>query len=378
MTIVADEHKTLSKDKPRQKVIFDKLTQECFQKDVNARVDAFFRSKKISKNANGEMVFKTVWVLTGWIATYVLILSNLFAPWAMLLMALAHGFFTAMIGLNVSHDAIHGSYAKCPKKNKRLGLSFNFIGVNDYVWTISHNIVHHTYTNIPNHDEDIEQVPILRLQPNQELWKIHKFQYIYAFFLYSLSTFFWVLIKDYKKFFQHQLGGHFRKSFPKKEMFRLFAYKAFYYFMFLALPIMVIDLAWYWVIFGFIASHLLEGFTVAVIFMLAHIIEGTSFPEPEENGKLNMPWADLQMHTTANFAIKNRVVNYLFGGLNFQIEHHLFPKVCHVHYPKISQIVKETAKDHNLPYIEHQTFFGAIGSHIRFLKKYGREQVPAI
>ncbi|GAB5525072.1 MAG: acyl-CoA desaturase [Roseivirga sp.] len=378
MTIVADEHKTLLKEQPRQKVIFDKLTQEGFQKDVNARVDAFFRSKKISKNANGEMVFKTVWVLTGWVATYVLILSNLFAPWAMLLMALAHGFFTAMIGLNVSHDAIHGSYTKCPKKNKRLGLSFNFIGVNDYVWTISHNIVHHTYTNIPNHDEDIEQVPILRLQPNQELWKIHKFQYIYAFFLYSLSTFFWVLIKDYKKFFQHQLGGHFRKSFPKKEMFRLFAYKAFYYFMFLALPIMVIDLAWYWVIFGFVASHLLEGFTVAVIFMLAHIIEGTSFPEPEENGKLNMPWADLQMHTTANFAIKNKVVNYLFGGLNFQIEHHLFPKVCHVHYPKISQIVKETAKDHNLPYIEHQTFFGAIGSHIRFLKKYGREQAPAI
>ncbi|MCE7991058.1 MAG: acyl-CoA desaturase [Roseivirga sp.] len=378
MNIVADEQETLLKDKPRQKVIFDKLTKEGFQKDVNARVDAFFKSKKISKNANGEMVFKTVWVLTGWILTYALIISNLFAPWVMLLMALAHGFFTAMIGLNVSHDAIHGSYTKCPKRNKRLGLSFNFIGVNDYVWTISHNIVHHTYTNIPDHDEDIEQVPILRLQPNQELWKIHRFQYIYAFFLYSLSTFFWVLIKDYKKFFQHQLGGHFRKSFPKKEMFRLFAYKAFYYFMFLVLPVLVIDLAWYWIILGFIASHLLEGFTVAVIFMLAHIIEGTKFPEPEENGKLNMPWADLQMHTTANFAIKNRVVNYLFGGLNFQIEHHLFPKVCHVHYPKISQIVKETAKDHNLPYIEHQTFFGAIGSHIRFLKKYGREQAPAI
>ncbi len=377
MTVVANGHKTLPKDQPKQKIIFDKLTQECFQKDVNARVDAFFRSKKISKNANGEMVFKTVWVITGWITTYVLILSNLFAPWAMLLMALGHGFFTAMIGLNVSHDAIHGSYTKCPKKNKKLGLSFNFIGVNDYVWTISHNIVHHTYTNIPDHDEDIEQVPILRLQPNQELWKIHRFQYIYAFFLYSLSTFFWVLVKDYKKFFQHQLGGHFRKSFPRKEVFRLFAYKAFYYFMFLVLPILVIDLPWYWVIFGFVASHLLEGFTVAVIFMLAHIIEGTSFPEPEDSGKLNMPWADLQMHTTANFAIKNRVVNYLFGGLNFQIEHHLFPKVCHVHYPSISGIVKETARDHNLPYIEHKTFLGAIGSHIRFLKKYGTQQAPA-
>lgn len=374
MNIVAEQQK----DKPRQKVIFDKLTQDSFQKDVSARVDDFFQSKKISKTANGEMVFKTVWILTGWIATYAMIMSNLFAPWVMLLFALGHGFFTAMIGLNVAHDAIHGSYTKSPKKNKRLGLSFNFIGVNDYVWNISHNIVHHTYTNIPEHDEDIEQVPILRLQPNQDLWKIHRFQYIYAFFLYSLSTFFWVLIKDYKKFFQHQLGGHFRKSFPKKEMVRLFAYKAFYYFMFLAVPILVLDLAWYWILVGFLASHLLEGFTVAVIFMLAHIIEGTKFPEPGEDGKVNMPWADLQMHTTANFAIKNKVVNYLFGGLNFQIEHHLFPKVCHVHYPEIAQIVKSTAKEHNLPYIEHETFFGAIASHIRFLKKYGTEQAPVI
>ena len=105
--------------------------------------------------------------------------------------------------------------------------------------------------------------------------------------------------------------------------------------------------------------------------MLAHIIEGTSFPEPKKDGKVGMPWADLQMYTTANFAIKNKLVNYLFGGLNFQIEHHLFPKICHVHYPKIAEIVKETAKEHDLPYIEHETFFGAVASHTRFLKQFG-------
>ena len=362
---------------PRRKVTFNKFTEEGFQKDVNRRVDEFFANQAISKNANSQMIFKTAWILIGWIATYLLIMSNLISPIGMLLLALGHGFFTAMIGLNISHDAIHGSYTKCPKRNKRLGLSFNFIGVNDYVWNISHNIVHHTYTNIPNHDEDIEQVPILRLQPNQDLWKIHRFQYIYAFVLYSLSTFFWVLIKDYKKFFQRQLGGHFRKTFPKKEIFRLFFYKLLYYALFLALPIIVIDVAWYWVIFGFIMSHLLEGFLVSIIFMLAHIVEDTDFPEPSEEGKMNMPWADLQLHTTSNFAIRNRVVNYLFGGLNFQIEHHLFPKVCHVHYPKIADIVKETARDHGLPYLEQKTFFGAIGSHIRFLKKYGRPE-PAL
>ena len=363
-----------AQDIPRQKVTFDKFTQDGFQKDVNRRVDEFFHSNNISKHANSQMILKTAWILIGWLGTYLLIMSNLISPPGMLALALAHGFFTAMIGLNISHDAIHGSYTKCPKKNKKLGLSFNFIGVNDYVWNISHNIVHHTYTNIPEHDEDIEQIGILRLQPNQELKKIHRFQYIYAFFLYSLSTFFWVLLKDYKKFFQHQLGGHYRKTFPKKEMFRLFFYKALYYFLFLVLPILVLDIAWYWVVFGFVMSHLLEGFLVSVIFMLAHIVEDTEFPEPCKEGKMNMPWADLQLHTTSNFAINNRVVNYLFGGLNFQVEHHLFPKVCHIHYPKIAQIVKQTAKDHNLPYLEQETFFGAIGSHVRFLKKYGTAQ----
>ena len=372
MSIAAEANNIHAKDTQRPKVTFDKFTSDGFQKDVNRRVDEFFRNKNISKNANSQMILKTVWILVGWAGTYALIISNLFNPLAMLALALGHGFFTAMIGLNISHDAIHGSYTKCPKKNKRLGLTFNMIGVNDYVWNISHNIVHHTYTNIPNHDEDIEQIPILRLQPNQDLWKIHRFQYIYAFFLYSLSTFFWVLLKDYKKFFQHQLGGHYRKTFPKKEMFRLFIYKAMYYVMFLVLPIIVLDVAWYWVIFGFTMSHLLEGFLVSVIFMLAHIVEDTEFPEPAEDGKMNMPWADLQLHTTSNFAIKNKVVNYLFGGLNFQVEHHLFPKICHVHYPKISKIVRQTAKEHNLPYLEQETFFGAIGSHIRFLKKYGR------
>jgi linoleoyl-CoA desaturase len=209
------------------------------------------------------------------------------------------------------------------------------------------------------------------MEPTQELKPIHRYQHIYAFFLYGLASLSWVFIKDYVKFFQHQLGGHYRKTFPRKEIFRLFIYKAIYYTLFLVIPLLVVELPWYWIIFGFLAAHFLEGFTLAIIFMLAHIIEGTSFPEPGPDGKVNMPWADMQMHTTANFAIKNPVVNYLFGGLNFQVEHHLFPKVCHIHYSKISKIVKQTAKDHNLPYLEYKTFFGAIASHTRLLRQFG-------
>ena len=337
------------------KLSFGKFTKDSFQMTVKKRVDEYFKERNLSKRANSEMVAKTVIILMGWALTYGLIISNLIHPVGMFFLALMHGFFTAMIGLNIGHDAIHGAYSNRPKLNKRIGLFFNFIGANDYVWNISHNIVHHTYTNIPEYDEDINQPAVLRCEPTQDYKFVHRFQHIYAFFLYGFASLSWVFIKDYVKFFQRDLGGHYRETFPKKEIFRLFFYKAVYYSIFLVIPILVINLPWYWVVFGFVAAHFVEGFTMAIIFMLAHVIEGTSFPEPDENGKIDMPWADMQMHTTSNFATSNPLVKHLTGGLNFQVEHHLFPKVCHVHYPAISKIVRETAAEYNLPYLEQKT-----------------------
>jgi linoleoyl-CoA desaturase len=357
--------------KARHQISFAKPSSGSFYRDVTKRVDEYFKQRNISRNANAEMILKTVLILIGWVSTYLLILSGWISPPGMLTLALLHGFFAAMIGLNIAHDAIHGSYAKRPITNKRIGLMFNIVGANDYVWDISHNKVHHTYTNIPHHDEDINQPAILRMEHSQKLRWIHRYQHIYAFFLYGFASLSWVLVKDYVKFFQHQLGAHYRETFPTKEIVRLFSYKALYYALFLVVPFLVIDLAWYWILLGFVAAHFVEGLVLAVIFMLAHVVEGTSFPEPDENGEIDIPWAELQMITTSNFAIKNRLINYLFGGLNFQVEHHLFPKVCHVHYPKISKIVEQTAKDHNLPYLQHETFFGAIASHRRILREMG-------
>jgi len=374
MSTITAEPEAPKQKTPFQKVTFGTLIQDSFLKDVQDRVDQYFQSENISKNANTQMVIKTILIFSGYIGTYLLIISNLISPWGMLILALVHGFLTAMIGLNIGHDAIHGSYSKSPGLNKFLGLTFNMLGANDYVWSISHNIVHHTYTNIPHHDGDIHQLPILRIEPTQELWWVHRFQHIYAYMFYCLASISWVFVKDYVKFFQHQLGGYYRKTFPRKEIFRLFIYKAIYYTLFLAVPFIVIDLAWYWIVLGIIAAHFVEGLSMAIVFMLAHIIEGTSFPEPGPGGKIDMAWADLQMYTTSNFAINNPAVNYLCGGLNFQVEHHLFPKVCHIHYSKISKIVRQTAKDHNLPYLEHKSFFGAIASHTRLLKKFGAPQ----
>lgn len=352
---------------------FQRAEKGGFYDTLKNRVNAYFEENKISKHANTEMILKTIFILTVFFGSYLLILSNMFNAWQMLLLAIVNGFFAALIGLNIAHDAIHGSYSSKQWVNKSLATIFNIIGANDYMWNISHNIVHHSFTNIPDHDEDIDQIPIIRLNPKQELWKIHRYQHIYTIFLYSLTSISWVFLKDFKKFFQDKVGNYKMKN-PTVEYFRLFGFKAVYYTLFLIIPLMVIELPWYWILFGFVILHLVEGITLALIFQLAHVVEGTEFPEPDENGKMADNWAALQMRSTSDFATGYPIINFLFGGLNFQVEHHLFPKVCHTHYTKLAPIVKKTAEEFDLPYHSHKTFLGAIRSHIHMLKLFGRQE----
>ena len=353
------------------KVRFNKPKNDQFYAELTRRVNRYFKEKNISKGANREMIFKTVLILSVFVISYLLIISNWLSAWVLIPLAIINGFFTALIGLNIAHDAMHGAYSNNDKVNKGLAMAFNIIGANDYTWRISHNLVHHTFTNIPDHDSDIDQIPVIRLNPNQKLWKIHRFQHIYTFFFYSLTSLSWVFLKDYALFFGPKIKGYKQSPLPRYEIVKLFGYKLIYYTLFLAIPVIVIPLPWYYILLGFLLLHIVEGLTLALIFQLAHIVEGTDFPVPDQYGTMENSWAVHQMYTTADFARKNPLANFLFGGLNFQIEHHLFPKVCHTHYKNLAPIVKATALEYNLPYIEHDTFFGAIRSHIKVLKRLG-------
>ena len=196
--------------------------------------------------------------------------------------------------------------------------------------------------------------------------------YIYVFLFYPLITMNWVLYSDFQKFARPVFGTYEVKKHPKGELTRLIFFKALYYLLFIAIPMITItSLAWYWIIMGFVIMHMVEGLTISIIFQLAHIVEGLEFPEPNEDGEMEENWAVHQLITTANFARKSRVASFLCGGLNFQIEHHLFPQVCHIHYRKISEIVYDTVKEYGLAYNENKTFMGAVFSHIRMMKQLG-------
>lgn len=356
-----------------KKVKFINTSQSTFYITVRKRVDTYFTTNNISIHANGAMWFKAACFLTCLTTLYLLILfANLSLP-VLLILAILLGVSGAFVGFNICHDAIHHSFSGNATVNKVFSFVFNLIGASPYVWNICHNIVHHTYTNIAGHDEDIDVAPgLIRFSDTETVNKLQRYQHYYAFILYSFSMLSWVFRKDYKKFFQHKIGEH-TVVHPRCEYYKLFGYKAIYYFLFIALPLMIMPVTWEQFLIGFLAMQLAQGLVLGLVFQLAHVVEGTDFPMPDEEGNIEEAWAAHQMRTTANFAGGSKIAAFLCGGLNRQIEHHLFPKVCHIHYPAIGAIVKKTAKEFNLPYIESITFAAALRSHYRTLRRLGKE-----
>ncbi|RSK29780.1 fatty acid desaturase family protein [Hymenobacter metallilatus] len=352
---------------------FTNVARSTFFATVRQRADAYFASRQLSRHANATMWAKALFFLGSFGLLYCLILFGSFGPLALLGLAGLLGACCAFIGFNICHDALHHAFSANKRVNRFFSLLFNLIGANPYVWTITHNVVHHTYTNIPGHDEDIEVAPgLVRLSAEEPLRPWQRYQQLYAFPLYGLASLSWVLRKDYVKFFRRKIGEHPTPSHPRREYINLFAYKALYYLLFIVVPLLVLDITWWQFVVGFLVLHFVEGLVLGLVFQLAHVVEGTAFPQPDASGDMQEAWAVHQLRTTANFAPRSALASFLCGGLNRQIEHHLFPNVCHVHYPALSHIVRETAREFGLPYLENPSFAAALRSHYRILHKLGR------
>jgi linoleoyl-CoA desaturase len=356
-----------------KKVKFTNTNQSAFYHTVRKRVNTYFTENNISVYANRSMWFKAAFFLTGLSTLYSLVLFADLQPAVLLLLSVLLGMFGAFVGFNICHDAIHRALSGNLLINKLFSFLFNLVGASPYVWNICHNIVHHTYTNIAGHDEDIDVAPgLIRFSDTETVNKLQRYQHFYAFILYSFSMLSWVFRKDYKKFFQKKIGEH-KVIHPAIEYFRLFFYKAIYYFLFIVLPLCVMNITWWQFLIGFMAMQLSQGLVLGLVFQLAHVVEGTGFPLPDRQGNMEEAWAEHQMRTTANFSCDSKLAAFFCGGLNRQIEHHLFPKVCHIHYPAIGHIIKATAAEFGLPYIQNATFIAALKSHYRMLRKLGKE-----
>jgi linoleoyl-CoA desaturase len=362
----------LNHQKAKPGIVFGNPDQQAFFKDLRARVDDYFESTGKSRHANAEMVIKTVILLVGYIAGILYQIFYVPSPVLSLTLYAVTGVFLAGIGMSVMHDANHGAYSASEKVNRWVGYSLNLLGGTVLNWKMQHNVLHHTYTNIAGLDEDIDTKLALKLSPHGPVKKAHRYQWFYAFFLYMILTLYWGLLKDLVQYVHYKRVGLNRQTRQQNAIWliKTTVIKLLYFSAFIGLPVYVGMPVWQ-AITGFLIMHAVSGWILSVVFQLAHVVPDAYFPQPDAKGFIPYSWAEHQLRTTMNFSTKNKWLSWYVGGLNFQIEHHLFTKICHVHYPAISHIVKETAAEYGVPYYEKPTFSDALREHIEFLRAQG-------
>jgi len=341
---------------------------------LRKRVDSYFRENKISKHYNAQMVIKTIILMAGYIVPFVLLLTLKPSFGLSMLLWAIMGFSLAGIGMSIMHDANHGAYSSSHKANYWLGHTLNLLGGSVFNWKLQHNLMHHTYTNIINLDDDIDDKLVLRFSPHTNVKWYHKLQFVYAFFFYGILSLYWTLLKDFVQFHKYTKDG-VNKSTPAQNRVafaKIVLSKIIYFFVIIFVPYFFFHLPLWQVIVGFLLMHFIGGQVLTVIFQLAHTVEGTTHPLPNSDDTIENNWAVHQMNTTVNFSRKSKWISWYVGGLNFQVEHHLFPTICHVHYPAVSEIVKSTAEEFGVPYLENETFYDALASHVRTLQRFGK------
>ena len=346
-------------------------TGASFHVELKNRINQYFTATGKDTTGGWRIATKALVLVATLITTYtIVVFFTPDWPWALALCSLL-GFTTAAIGFNVMHDGGHGSFSKYKWMNKLASNIAEFVGASQFMWNMKHNVIHHAYANIDGIDDDIDAKPILRMAPTQKRYKIHKFQHLYFWIFYAFLHLYWTMMSDYRKYFTKKIGDIPLKKMSRRDHIAFWSFKILHYGLFIVLPICSVGFV-DWLV-GYTVFTVCVGFTISIVFQLAHTVEHTEFPVPDEkSGRLEDEWAIHQLKTTANFATKNRLISWYVGGLNFQIEHHLFPKISHIHYPAISKIIKQACQEHGVVYVEYRRMYHAVISHVSFLREMGR------
>lgn len=362
----------------KQIVKFAPRGNDTFYDTVKKKVNEYFATNNISPYSNSKMVVKTIVMVSLYFIPYLVMVSGLTAGNLVLFysMYMLMGVGIVGIGTSVMHDSNHGAYSTNKGVNMFLGSLLNILGGYAVNWRIQHNILHHTYTNIHGLDEDIEAGGRIRMTPDKPLKPYHKYQHIYAWFLYCLMNIYWITAKDFIMVNKYAKNGLLLKE--KKTLngaiTELILLKIVYVGYMIVLPIIFSGIGWGHIVAGLVITHIIAGFSLAAIFQPAHVVGTSDYASPTSENKMENSWAVHQVINTADFAQNNKIVSWFIGGLNFQIEHHLFPQICHVHYPAIAKIVEEVAKEHDVKYTAMPTFRSALVEHGKMLKRLGQHE----
>ncbi|WP_369825358.1 fatty acid desaturase [Formosa sp. Hel1_31_208] len=363
--------KNKSIDNPK----FSRDINSDFSKTLRSRVNTYFKTHNTSRNANSTMVVKTIIMVSLFFIPLLILSSGIVnSVWLLFSLYILSGLGMSGIGMGVMHDAIHGSYSKHKNINTFLGYTFNLIGANATVWKIQHNVLHHTYTNIDHADDDLNAPFFLRFSPHAKHYWLHQFQHIYIWFFYGISTLSWITTKDFVRVKRYKNMGFLdKKNEYRNALISMTAWKLFYFSYALILPMIMVPFSWWVVLLAFLSMHFVTGLLVSIIFQIAHIMPVNTFPLPDAQGQMNNNWYGHQFETTTNFSPNSKLLFWFIGGLNYQVEHHVLPDVCHVHYKKLTKIVSDTAQEYGMPYHVKKSLYHAIKDHTKMLRSLGKK-----
>jgi linoleoyl-CoA desaturase len=347
-----------------------------FHAALKRRVGAYFENTGRPRWGGAAMHVKTGAIVGWFVASYAGLLAlGGTSAWVAVGLTGSVALASAGIGFSVMHDANHGSYARSARVNRAWGLALDFVGASSYVWRFKHNVQHHTYTNVDAMDVDVDAEPFLRLTRSQRRRGFHRYQHLYAWPLYGVLALKWWFVDDARDVVRGRLGQH---PFPRPRGRELAAFvggKAVFLTWALIVPFLVFRSGMVLALFVFGAFVL--GVVLSTVFQLAHAVPGAESYARPHSQRMPRGWAEHQVRATVDFAASNRLLGWYVGGLNFQVEHHLFPDVCHEHYPALAGIVEATCLAHGVPYRSQPTLRGAIAAHYRFLRALGRRSPSA-
>jgi linoleoyl-CoA desaturase len=358
------------------------LPKTDFARQLEARVAAYFLSTGERRRDVPRMYLKTGVMLAWLFGSYATLVFVASSAWLAVPAAISLGLAMAGVGFNVQHDGNHGAYSSRPWVNKLMSLTLDLLGGTAYFWHFKHNIAHHTHPNVHRHDDDISMGILGRLSPHQRWYPWHRFQHVYVWGLYALLALEWQTVGEFRNLFSKPFVGTTRvPPLPPREQVIFWTGKLVFFGLAFGLPLALHSVAA--VISCYLLAAVTLGLVLATVFQLAHCCEPAQFRAVSaERTTVPRAWAEHQIDTTVDFARDSRWLSWYLGALNFQIEHHLFPKICHVHFPALAPIVEEVCRAHGVPYHAYPTMRAAVASHVRWLRRMGRrpaaeEQAPA-
>jgi linoleoyl-CoA desaturase len=339
---------------------------KAFSQILSCRIADYFAQKGITRYANGRFYFKALVLLVLWMGSYFCILCGELSKAGLLLAAVGFGLLSLLLIFNIGHDALHGSISSRKTMNVLLGYSFNLVGANAFSWYLKHTIAHHGHTNVKDADFDLDMEPFLRVSPQSPWRPWHRYQHWYAILVYMMLTLLLVFVLDFSVFFKTK--RYYRKvHIPWYEWVVMLLSKTAYLLYTILVPLVVLRLSIGEIMAGFLLMHAVIGLTAALILQPSHYVEGSAFSGSADAASRWNSWAEHQLTTTIDIVPQSQLANQLLGGLNANVIHHLYPRICHVHFIPLSNIIRKTATEHGYPY-RQAGFLEAIGLHFRYLR----------